>query len=580
MDPAHGDATKRVTVIFNSDQGNDDAPRLVMHRSSCRTKTSQPAKNLWGVAKKKLQSNLPDLPEGEPCTEYKNLIAQAKRCVGFGQEEGAFPEEWDAQLLVDCGRTEDGHRLVLFCPKFLAHSLEEPDELELAMRFILFSMDAIAMHGTYVFVYCCLGLDWTDQRLMEKLRFAYECLPQRYSKNLQNFFILHCTSAFKVQMWTFRFWLSQRLWNKIGYVEGIEDFCNKAHPNSEGAREELRRRFPLMVQRRDAELFEREPPVTFGVALADLCNGFGVDFTDKTTGRWYPRLPPALVFLCEIMEREAADEDFGTMFSANASAVYQIVETVDHGKPFQKDIPSSALWCGLKLFLDCLPTPLLSFEAYEDTVNFGFSAEDKEKQLRFLQDLLHSRLPREMSYVALYVASFLHTLCKTSESKEASREGPPDYTRVPLTFALATKVFTPTFLRPQPMTEAWRRNLSRAYEMVETLLRNAEDDRLWIGRKRTHMQKGTDADMDSSSESDYAGIVASVDDGGPELAEAQPPEANELAEAAKAADGGTTVSELAEGQPTEAKELAEAAVAADGGMTVSKRLSQLFTGSR
>jgi len=476
-------------------------------RSSRRTERSELVKKLGRAVQKVTAGKL----VVAPCTEYQRLIAQARRCVGYGQVEGAFPEEWDAQLLVDCGRTEDGHRMVLFCPEFLVHSLDDPDVLDLAMRFVLLSMDAIAMHDTYVFVYCCLGLDWTDQRLVERLRFAYDFLPQNYSKNLKNFYILHCTSAFKVQMWTFRFWLSQHLWDRIEYTENIEALCSKIHPNSEGASGELRRRFPQVVQRRDAQLVGRDPPVAFGVALEDLCNGFGVDFTDKTTGRWYPRLPPTLVFLCEIMEREAADEDFGAIFGTEAASIYKLVETVDHGKPFEHDVPSSTLWCILKLFLDCLPTPLLSFEVLEEVVNLGFSANDTEAQCRFLQDLLHHRLPREMSYVALYLVSFLHTLCKTAESKDASRERSPDCTKVPLTFALATKVFTPNFLRPQVMTEAWRCNLSGAYQLVETFLRNAEDDRLWIGRKRTLMRhKGANTDVTSSSESEQESGAASV----------------------------------------------------------------------
>merc|ERR1711971_638194 len=260
------------------------------------------------------------------------------------------------------------------------------------------------------------------------------------------------------------------------------------------------------------------------MGLEDLCNGFGVDFTDKTTGRWYPRLPPALVFLCEVMEREAADEDFSAIFNADAPAVYQIVEAVDHGRPFPKDIPSSAFWCVLKLFLDCLPTPLLSFEALEEIVNLGLSVDDKEGQLRFLQDLLHYRLPREVSYVTLYLASFLHTLCKAAESKEVSREGTPDTTNVPLTFALAAKVFTSNFLRPPVMTEEWRSNLLKAYQMVETLLRNAEEDRLWIDSKGAHTRhKEADAGM-NSSDSEEAGSVASLDAHSSKLAQGLPME--------------------------------------------------------
>merc|ERR1719350_4002 len=107
-------------------------------------------------------------------------------------------------------------------------------------------------------------------------------------------------------------------------------------------------------------------------------------------------------------------------------------------------------------------------------------------------------------------------------------------------------VFTPNFLRPQVMTEAWRRNLSKAHQMVETFLRNAEDDRLWIGRKRTHMHhEGADAGVggvDSASESEEAASVASLEPRTVELAEGLPLEANELADAGAAADGGTGAS--------------------------------------
>jgi len=520
----------------------------VTRHSSRRTEQSELVKKFARAVQKVSKSKA----AGASCTEYQSLIARAKRCVGYGQVEGAFPEEWDAQLLVDCGRTEDGHRLVLFCPEFLVHSLDDPDELDLALRFILLSMDAIAMHDTYVFVYCCLGLDWRDQRLMERLRFVYDFLPPNYNNNLMNFYVLHSTNTFKVQMWTFRFWLSQRLWDRIEYTENIQVLCGKVHPNSEGASGELRRRFPQVVQRRDAELVGREPPVTFGVPLEDLCNGFGVDFTDKTTGRWYPRLPPPLVFLCEVMEREAADEDFGTIFSAQAASIYKLVETVDHGKPFEHDIPSSTLWCILKLFLDCLPTPLLSFEVLEEIANLGLPADDMEAQCRFLQDLLHHRLPREMSYVALYLASFLHTLCRAAESKEVSRKQSPDCRKVPITFALATKVFTPNFLRPHRMTDASRQNLPAAYQIVETLLRHAEDDRLWIGRKRTlSLCRGANADVFSSSESEEGGGVAALGD------------------RLKLENVDASILKLAEGLDLGSNELAQAGVASDESVNAS-----------
>lgn len=148
--------------------------------------------------------------------------------------------------------------------------------------------------------------------------------------------------------------------------------------------------------------------------------------------------------------------------------------------------------------------------------------------------------------MTLYLASFLHTLCKTAEAKEASCQELPDQTRVPLTFALATKVFTSNFLRPQEMNETWSRNLSMAYQMVETLLRNAEDNRLWIG---------------DSSKSEEADSVASLDAQSHELVEGLPLEPNDRADESRKAGNAASLDarslESAEGLPSEPNELAE-----------------------
>jgi len=415
--------------------------------------------------------------------------------------------------LVDCGRTASGHRLVIFCPTFLTPVLDDPDELDRAFRFILLAMDGIAMREKYVFVYCYLGMDWSDPRLAHRLRVAYDILPHKYAKHLRHFYILHVTSGFRITMWTFWAWLSKRLWDKIEYVETLDGLCEKLQPTDEVARAELRRRFPQIVQRHDAEWNGLEPPVTFGVPLRQLCGGFGVDFTDKTTGRWYPRLPPALIFLCEVMEREAADEDFGSLFSADPAAVYEVVEAVDQGRPLGRDIPTSTLWCVLKLFLDCLPSPLLSFQALEELQKRGVREEDIEAQRKLLIDILHNQLPTEAAYVALYMASFLHTMCENAQEKRAfcekaeaeeeeaeAKTAEPDE-RPDLTHSFAARVFASNFLRPRAMSEELRRLLPAAEALVETLIRCAEEPELWIGRHAApRWEKAGGSSSDSSLE--------------------------------------------------------------------------------
>jgi len=86
-------------------------------------------------------------------TSYDKVLQDAKKCIGHGATEGAFHEEWDVQLLVECGRTLDGSRVVIFCPKFLSPFLNDPEELDNAFRFVLLNMDEIVRDDAYIFIY-------------------------------------------------------------------------------------------------------------------------------------------------------------------------------------------------------------------------------------------------------------------------------------------------------------------------------------------------------------------------------------------------------------------------------------------
>jgi len=445
--------------------------------------------------------------------DYQGVIEEAKRCVGPGAIQGCFHEEWDAQLLVDCGRTSDGHRLVLFCPKFLVPIIDDPDELDRALCYMLLAMDGVAMREKYSFIFCYLGMDWTDPRLTHRFRVAYELLPHKFSKHLRHCYILHSTTGFRVSIWTFWPWLSQRLWHKIEHVHNLDELLHKIHPNNMVARADLRRRVPQIVQRHDAEWNGCEPPVIFGMPLRRLCNDFGIDYMDKTTGRWYMRLPPALIFLCEAIEREGADADFGRMFEVEATAVYDLVEAVDEGRPFERDAPTSALWCVLKLFLDCLPSPLLTFEAMKELERRQIATDDSEAQRVLLVEMFQNRLPSTVAYVALYMASFLHTMCELAEERatisrirrqqhQAVTGAVPvaDEDTLVLTPRLAARVFASNFLRPLDLLEEYRQLIPMAEALVESLVHNALEPELWVGREAPVPPTREDFSSDSDSD--------------------------------------------------------------------------------
>lgn len=445
---------------------------------------------------------------------YMEVLAEAKMCVGHGSDAGSFPEEWDAQLLVDCGRTWDGYRLVIFTPAFLKPMIHDDHELDRAFKYIFLNMDGIAMREKFVFVYCYQGIDWSNSSLNHRLRMAYDIIPRRYSKNLRKFYVLHPTGGFRVLMWSFWPWLTSRLWAKIEYMYEIDTLCALLQAEDPKARAELRRRFPQMVQREGARLQGESPPATFGVPLKTLCDSFGVDFTDKTTGRWYPRLPPALVFLCEALERQAADDSFAAMFTADATSTYDLVASIDEGDPLDPDTPAPALWCALKLFLDCLPAPLLSFQTFNELILRKIAKDDREGQRAFLAEVIRHDLSSDAAYMTLYLASFLHTMVEGALSRSSTYAGdgrrdsvtsagsmdsadsgdadgaeggdrhrkPPVEDPQQLTFELAAEVFAAGFLRPRTMTEAHIGTMPTAVALVETLLRCAEERDLLVGK--------------------------------------------------------------------------------------------------
>lgn len=497
------DDTEEISVKYSSLSGSygssegQEAPDL--DRRSIRT-------SLCGVQVRASRSVTRN--SVEECQElhgneeaYEQVVAQGRECVGYGGMANAFPEEWSAQLLILCQETFRGDQLVLFCPAFLSTIVDDDAELERAFKYIMLVMDEVVMNtpGSYVFVYCFLGaMDWNRPSLMKYLRLAYDILPHKYVKKLRTFYVLHPTTWFRCTMWTLWAMVSKRFWEKVTYVETLTELLNSLQPADEEMRIALRRRFPLAVHRQDCVLRGDPPPTLFGQPLEQTSGRFGVDFIDRTTGKVYPRLPSAVVFLCETMERQASDNEFEAMFSVPPEEVAALVDILNQGKPLERETSSASMWCALHLFLRCLPLPLLSHEAFDDLFSRGIEVEDKKAQFSFLVELITQRLPPEAAYLALYVTSFMCTMCKNAATRlekiKNSRtatvtfadEDEADFFdgTAALTAAVVARTFAPCFLHPKAWpseSAAFARGQRVAEALLETFVQNAEDPELWIG---------------------------------------------------------------------------------------------------
>jgi len=449
-------------------------------------------------------------------SRYEHVLESAHKCVGHGSAEGAFPEEWDAQLLVGCNKNHQNHRVVLFVPAFLKYCVDDDEEMDRAFKFVILMMDKLVQKDKYIFIYCHSGTQWTHPELVHRLRIAYDILPNSYAKRLKRMYILHPTYGIRIGiagMWP---WISGRLWEKMQFVDNLDELCTLIHPKDTNARRELRRRFPHLVQRVDAEWWGRTPPVIFGAPLSKICQDISVDFLDKTTGRLYPRLPSGVVSLCETLERTSADEVFACMFNVDAALVQQTVHVLDEGDPLDPDTPGQVLWCTLKLFLDCLPVPLLCFDTYDELVKRNLTTDDRSALRNLLLEVLHQHLPRDSAFLALYLASFFHTMCEnsmlrdktepsvietklsTSSSVEVIASETPI---IELNPSFAAEVFASGFVRPKdPATKT--QDISPVINsLVETLILSSEDLTFWVGERITPPPfEEEDEDRESHSE--------------------------------------------------------------------------------
>eukprot|EP00929_Paragymnodinium_shiwhaense_P086975 TRINITY_DN47321_c0_g1_i2.p1 TRINITY_DN47321_c0_g1~~TRINITY_DN47321_c0_g1_i2.p1 ORF type:complete len:642 (-),score=76.11 TRINITY_DN47321_c0_g1_i2:139-2064(-) len=423
---------------------------------------------------------------------YECIVRDARKHASYKSRHGEFPQEWDAQLLVDCGHGSSGKRIVLFTPAFLlpwAASENSDHDLDLAMKFLLYTMDKIAMHESYIFVYCHAAMNWASPGLAHRLRMTYDILPKKFRKKVHSFIVLHPTAAFKVSLAGAWVWLSKRFWHKIQYQTSLDALCELLEPESAAARADLRRRFPLIVQREDAVWTGCVPPAVYGVHLKSLCSSSSADYIDKTTGRLYAKLPPSIILLVEALERHGGDEAFFRLFDTDdAGPVYEVVAALDQGFPLDTDVPASAMWCALKLFIDCLPSPLLTFQAFPELQARQLTATDRKALKSFLREILHEKLANETAHVVLYLASFFHMACQTSRQRARAASDELAYSEAlspPETGCLSPRiiaeVFAAGFLRPRQHDADAVRYRPVAIAAMETLIVCAEDPELWSG---------------------------------------------------------------------------------------------------
>lgn len=441
---------------------------------------------------------------------FAEVIKHASKLLGPSALAGfSYPHEWETHVFINCGRTYDGHRLVLFIPGFLQYVLDDAHELDRVFKFILLRLDEMARKEKFVLVFCNAG-PWIHSSVRERIRMAYDILPPKYGQRLQSLYILHPTMSLKLLLWSFWPWFSSRLWSKIKYFDSMDVLCRELFREDSFMFAEARRRFPLLVQREDAARQHVPLPTSIGVRIKQLCDGCSVDLLDAATGRWYPRLPSPLVLVCEALERQAADEAFSHMHHVSPDSLQALEIAIEEGQPLDPELPLPVLWRMLKLFVDSLPTPLLSFQSFQDMVDRRIGRDNARAQRGLLVDLLCHRLPSDLAYSALYLASFFRKMCFNAEHRSkgasekrsrGSRDPPDEPHGGRCTPELVAQVFAQGFIRPKDASGHPPEAIQAVVGLVKTLIVHADDSDLWTGSVRRQSVSVPRGDSDSESSS-------------------------------------------------------------------------------
>jgi len=463
---------------------------------------------------------------------YDKLIKEARRVYGWTSTRASIknvkglelPIEWENHVLMSFDGSDD-ERIIIFTPAFLRRSItaDLDQNFDLAIKYILLQIDRYAMraHGKYTFVLCLAGLEWITPEMVGQVREVGELLPKRYQKNLKAFYVLHPTKLFRASLWTLYNWFSTKMWERIEYVYDVAQLVKLLYPaQAESDLEqqaEVQRCLPFVVQRNDALVMGKTVPIVFGAPIKQLRKYHGVDITERSSGRMYEQLPVPLAVICEVLDNEElvdADKGVLEMFSGESTVVSQLLTAIDEGRPIERHVPASALWCALKVFLDCLPLPLLSFKALDDLMQANIRPDDEEAQRHVLIDLLTKQMAFEKAQVTLFLASFLHRRCAASLKRRVDKSA---WILTPWQLA---EVFAPVFLRPRDMSEEYVEVVPSVVSLVETLIISAEHPALWNGRVLGGSHTVVDDISDAGSQ--FSVVSDSESDGGDKKREPVP----------------------------------------------------------
>ncbi|XP_034061298.1 rho GTPase-activating protein 1 [Gymnodraco acuticeps] len=257
------------------------------------------------------------------------------------------------------------------------------------------------VESDYTLIYFHHGLTSENKPSLSWLRDAYREFDRKYKKNIKALYIVHPTMFIKTLLILFKPFISLKFGRKINLRESAESFLPPVKEYDNKLRASLKS--------------GAEPPVSplhspplpnqvFGVPLAIL----------KQRSQDEDPVPVVMRDTINFLSEQGLEIEGIFRRSANVTLVKQTQLQYNSGATVNfremEDVHLAAVI--LKTFLRELPEPLLTYQLYNDIVNF--SSVPTDSQVEQLKTLMES-LPEENNVSLRYLISFLAQVSANSE---------------------------------------------------------------------------------------------------------------------------------------------------------------------
>lgn len=333
--------------------------------------------------------------------------------------EESFAELNGTGVVEIVGDDEVGRRIIVVSACRLPPSKDlHPDKL---LRYLMFTLDKY-VEQDYSLVYFHYGLSSKNKPPLSWLWKAYKAFDRKYKKNLKALYLVHPTNFIRIVWQMLRPAISVKFGRKMMYVNylhelqqylNLEKLCipdavleyDKVLLAKNPRAAEMARQNTEPTETTSAQCDVRIPPKD-SPSLPTQQFGVSLQFIKDNNANMIASIPPIVRQCVEFLSQPDALETEGIFRrTGNRAVIKELQRACNKGEQvtFRNDPHNAAVL--LKTFLRDLEEPLLTFDLYDEILNFQtWSNRDKPRKVKIL---ILERLPIENYKLLKYIIQFL-----------------------------------------------------------------------------------------------------------------------------------------------------------------------------